>query len=66
MNNRFLEIYNEKVFDLLNIGNERLSIVDSGSDVLVRGLSERRVYNNRICIRFCMKGVNRGVSERRR
>ena len=44
MNNRFLEIYNEKVFDLLNIGNERLSIVDSGSDVLVRGLSERRVY----------------------
>ena len=43
MNNRFLEIYNEKVFDLLNIGNERLSIVDSGSDVLVRGLSERRV-----------------------
>ena len=44
MSHRFLEIYNEKVFDLLNIGNERLSIIDNGSDVLVRGLSERRAY----------------------
>lgn len=41
---RFLEIYNEKVFDLMNSRNESLSIVDNGDNVLVRGLSERRIY----------------------
>ena len=46
MNSRFLEIYNEKVYDLLNVRNERLSVVDNGDNVIVRGLSERRVYRS--------------------
>lgn len=44
--NRFAEIYNEKVFDLLNNRNERLSIINNGDNVIVKGLSERRVYRS--------------------
>ena len=43
---RFAEIYNEKVFDLLNNRNERLSIINNGDNVIVKGLSERRVYRS--------------------
>ena len=42
--NRFAEIYNEKVYDLLNNRNDSLSIINSGDDVIVKGLSERRVF----------------------
>ena len=42
--NRFAEIYNEKVYDLLNNCNDSLSIINSGDDVIVKGLSERRVF----------------------
>ena len=40
---RFAEIYNERVYDLLNHRNERLNIVNYGDNVIVKGLSERRV-----------------------
>lgn len=46
---RFAEIYNEKVYDLLNHRNERLSIINNGDDVIVKGLSERRVSDNELC-----------------
>lgn len=45
---RFAEIYNEKVFDLLNNRNESLSIINNGDNVIVKGLSERRVSVKRI------------------
>lgn len=40
---RFAEIYNEQVYDLLNSRNEKLTIINNGDDVIVKGLSERRV-----------------------
>ena len=54
--NRFAEIYNEKVFDLLNNRNESLSIINNGDNVIVKGLSERRVYRSADMFRLLREG----------
>ena len=54
--NRFAEIYNEKVFDLLNNRNESLSIINNGDNVIVKGLSERRVYRSADLFRLLREG----------
>ena len=40
-----LEIYNEELRDMLNRGNDKLKVVDSGAEVAVPGLSQLRVAN---------------------
>ena len=52
----FAEIYNEKVFDLLNNRNESLSIINNGDNVIVKGLSERRVYRSADMFRLLREG----------
>ena len=40
-----LEIYNEELRDMLNRGNDKLKLVDSGTEVAVPGLSQLPVAN---------------------
>ena len=40
-----LEIYNEELRDMLNRGNDKLKVVDSGAEVAVPGLSQLPVAN---------------------